>query len=279
MVGGMRAFLRTVLGVVAVVLVVVLVLWTVQRRLTYFPTGAPPPVEQVLPGGEAVELHTDDGLVLDAWWVAGGPTAVMVLHGNGGNRAGRAPLATALQELGLSVLLTDYRGYGGNPGRPSQAGLLADARAGAVWLADRDDVDDVVLFGESLGAAVALALARDHPPAAVVLRSPFTSLVDVARAHYGPVPGWLLRDHYPAVDWVGDLDAPLLVIAGGDDEIVPEASSRALFEAAGEPKRYVTIAGAGHNDMAMLDGPALLDAVRDFLGAHDLLPRRGRTDL
>ena len=268
----MRVTLRIVLVVVAVVLVVTAVLWTVQRRLTYFPTGAPPPVEQVLPDAESVRLRTTDGLDLDAWWLPGGRTAVMVLHGNGGNRADRGPLGRALHDLGLSVLLVDYRGYGGNPGTPTQAGLLADARAGAAWLTDRDDVDHQVWFGESLGGAVALGLAREVRPDAIILRSPFTSLVDIARAHYGPVPGWLLRDHYPAREWVSDLEAPLLVVAGTADTIVPPANSRSLFEAAGESRRYVTVRGVGHNDAAMLDGSALVGAVRDFLADHDLVP-------
>lgn len=121
----------------------------------------------------------------------------MVLPGNAGNRAGRVPLATALRRLGLSVLLVDYRGYGANPGTPSQDGLLADARAAADWLTAREDVDDVVYLGESLGAAEAAGLARERTPAALVLRSPFTSLVDMARTRYGPVPRWLLRDLAP----------------------------------------------------------------------------------
>lgn len=266
----MRVLLRTVLVVVAVVLVVTVVLWSLQRRLTYFPTGTPRPAERVLPGSEEVTLHTADGLELAAWWLPGGPTAVMVLHGNGGNRADRAPLADALHDLGLSVLLVDYRGYGGNPGTPSQAGLLADARASANWLTDRDDVTHRVWFGESLGGAVALALAREVPPDAVILRSPFTSLLDVARTHYGPVPGWLLRDHYPAAEWIDGLDAPLLVVVGTADEIVPTANSRALFDAAAEPRRYVTVPGADHNDRALLDGPVLVDAVREFLVDHGL---------
>lgn len=264
----MRITLRVVFVVLVLLLVVTVVLWSVQHRLTYFPTGAPPPVDRVLTDAESVVLRTTDGLDLDAWWLEGGATAVMVLHGNGGNRAGRAPLARALHELGLSVLLVDYRGYGGNPGTPSQAGLLADARAGADWLGDRDHVDHLVWFGESLGGAVALALARDVPPDAVVLRSPFTSLLDVARSHYGPVPGWLLRDHYPAMEWVEGLPAPLLVVVGADDEIVPTANSHALFEAAPEPKQLVTVPDAGHNDTALLDGPVLIEAMREFLHVH-----------
>lgn len=255
-----------------VLLVVAVVLWSAQRRLTYFPTGTPPPVEQVLPDGREVVLTTEDGLDLQAWWVEGGPTAVMVLPGNGGNRAGRAPLATALRRLGLSVLLVDYRGYGGNPGTPSQEGLLADARAAAGWLDARDDVDEVVYLGESLGAAVAVGLARERAPAGLVLRSPFTSLVDVARAHYGPVPRWLLRDRYPSQHWIGDVTAPLLVVASESDEIVPYRLSQRLFEAAREPKELVPVPDAGHNDRALLDGEVFIEAVASFLDDLDLRP-------
>ncbi|MGH3442522.1 MAG: alpha/beta hydrolase, partial [Nitriliruptorales bacterium] len=169
-------------------------------------------------------------------------------------------------------LLLDYRGYGGNPGRPSEQGLTADADAAAAWLSDRPGIDDVVYFGESLGAAVAIAVATDRPPAALVLRSPFTSLVEVARVHYGPVPRWLLRDRYPAVDQVASLEVPVLVVAGERDTIVPLAHSRRLFEAAPEPKRFVSVPDAGHNDPVLLDGTDLLDAVTGFLRDLDLLP-------
>lgn len=249
-----------------------MVLWSAQRRLTYFPAGPPPPVEQVLPGATEVVMTTEDDLVLRAWWVEEGPTAVMVLPGNAGNRAGRVPLASALRRVGLSVLLVDYRGYGGNPGTPNQAGLLADARAAADWLSTRSDVAEVVYLGESLGGAVAVGLARGRTPAALVLRSPFTSLVAVARAHYGLVPGWFLRDRFPADEWIASVDAPVLVIASDADEVVPFALSQQLFEAAAEPRRLVTVPDAGHNDPALLDGPVLVDAVRSFLEEHDLLP-------
>lgn len=265
---------RVLAAVLAVLLVVAVVLWSAQRRLTYFPAGPPPPVEQVLPSGTEVVITTDDDLDLRAWWLPGGRTAVMVLPGNGGNRAGRAMLATALGELGVSVLLVDYRGYGGNPGTPSQAGLLTDARAAAGWLDARRDVDDVVYFGESLGSAVAVGLARRNPPAAMVLRSPFTSLVDVARTHYGPLPGWLLRDRYPALEWIDAVSVPLLVVASRADEIIPHALSTRLYEAASEPKTIAIVPDAGHNDPDLLDGQVMIGAVRDFLAAHGLLPDR-----
>ncbi len=263
---------RALVAVLAVLMVVVVVLWSAQRRLTYFPAGTPPPVAQVLPGGTEVVVTTDDDLDLRAWWVPGGTTAVMVLPGNGGNRAGRAALATALGDLGLSVLLVDYRGYGGNPGMPSQEGLLIDARAAAEWLDARQDVEDLVYFGESLGSAVAVGVARRHTPAALILRSPFTSLVDVARTHYGPVPRWLLRDRYPTHEWIDSVSVPLLVVASRADEIVPYVLSQRLFEAAKEPKTLTTVPRAGHNDADLLDGEVLVEAVATFLDAHGLLP-------
>jgi fermentation-respiration switch protein FrsA (DUF1100 family) len=126
--------------VALVILGVIVVVWSFQRRLVYLPGGPPPPVEQVFHGAVEVTLTTSDGLDLQAWWVEAGPTAVLVLPGNAGNRAGRVPLAAALEKRGLSVLLLDYRGYGGNPGTPSQAGLLTDARAAADWLRARPNV-------------------------------------------------------------------------------------------------------------------------------------------
>lgn len=266
---------RVRVGVVAVLVVVagVVVLWSVQRHLTYFPAGQPPPVDQVLAGGQDVQVTTADGLELQAWWVDGGATtAVLVLPGNAGNRAARAPLAAALRRMGLSVLLLDYRGYGGNPGTPSQAGLLADGRAAWDWLAARPDVDRVVLFGESLGAAVAVGLARDRDPAALVLRSPFTSLADMARLHFGPVPGWFLRDPYPVEEWIGAVDAPVLVVASDADDIVPFRFSRRVHDAAPAPRRLVRVDDVGHNDRGLLDGHVLVDAVRSHLDAHGLLP-------
>jgi uncharacterized protein len=263
-------------GVLAVGAVLALaVVWSQQRRFVYFPHPAVvPPAAGVLPGGEEVEFGTEDGLRLRGWFVPGQDGdggAVLVCNGNGGNRAMRAPLAAALSRAGLSVLLFDYRGYGGNPGSPSEAGLAADARAAQEWLATRAGVDPrrIAFFGESLGAAVALGLARERSPAALVLRSPFTSLADVARVHYPWLPvRLLLAERYPSLDRVRDLDSPLLVVAGERDRIVPAAQSRRLYEAAPEPKRFVLVPRADHNDEALLAGDLLIDAVLGFLNDH-----------
>ena len=242
-----------------------------QRRLIYFPTPGPlAPAAAVLPNGRDVVLQTDDGIRLDAWYFPAGARgpAVLVCNGNGGNRALRADLAAALNRAGFSVLLFDYRGYGDNPGSPTEDGLAADARAAQAWLAQQPDVDPnrIVYFGESLGAAVAVGLAVERPPAAMVLRSPFTSLPDVGALHYPWLPvRRLLVDRYPSIERIATVQAPVLVIAGDRDDIVPASMSEQLYAAAAEPKRWLLVPGAGHNDPELLDGRQMIDAIVAFL--------------
>jgi uncharacterized protein len=268
--------------VAAVLVAPIGLLWAFQRRLLYLPAPRTvPPAASVLPGAEEVTFETADGLWLGGWFVPAegreAPrAAVLVCNGNGGNRSLRAPLAVALARMGLHVLVFDYRGYGGNPGQPTEAGLAADARAALDYLVGRPEVDParVVYFGESLGAAVALRLATERPPAALVLRSPFASLAEVGQLHYPLVPvSLLLRDRYDSAALAGRLAAPLLVVAGGRDRIVPASHSRRLFAAAPQPKRLVVVDGADHNDHDLLAGPRLLAEVRGFLaGVPGLLP-------
>jgi len=195
---------------------------------------------------------------------------VLVFNGNAGDRSMRAPLAAALNRMGYSVLLFDYRGYGGNSGRPTEDGLAADARAAEAWLAAQPGVERVAYFGESLGAAVAVGLAVQRPPAALVLRSPFTSLPDVGAVHYPWLPvRRLLLDRYPSIERIASVSAPLLVIAGDRDDIVPLSLSKRVYDAAAEPKRFVLVPGAGHNDPALLDGPRMLAEVEGFLSSTD----------
>lgn len=257
--------------------VLLALLWVLQRRMIYLPDQRVAPVDLALPGSREVVVRTADGLSLTTWYLQAGATAVLVLPGNAGDRADRAPLAQALADGGLSVMLLDYRGFGGNPGRPTEAGLLADARAARAALEARPEIDRVVLFGESLGSAVATAIARERAPDALILRSPFPTLADVGREHYPFLPvGLLLVDRYDTLGVIPCVSAPLLVVAGTADRIVPLRLSRALFEAAAQPKRLVEVAGAGHNDAALLTGPQMLSGIADFLrehGIHD--PPRG----
>ena len=244
--------------------------WSQQRRLIYFPSPGPvPPAGAALPNGQDVVLDAD-GNRLGAWYfpVPGGGPAVLVCNGNGGDRSGRVELAAALNRIGLSVLLFDYRGYGGNPGKPSEDGTAADARAAQAWLAAQPGVEKIVYFGESLGAAVAVGLAVETPPAALILRSPFTSLPDVGAVHYPWLPvRWLLTDRYPSIDRISSVHVPVMVIAGDRDDIVPESLSRRLHEAANEPKRYLVVPGAGHNDPTLIDGPQMIAEIQGFLSS------------
>ena len=256
-----------------IVALMLLLIWTGQRRMIYLPFGGTPSLAQSgLTGAEAVTLNTEDGLTLQAWFVpAGAPATGMttiVFNGNAGHRGFRVDLAAALARRGIATLLTDYRGFGGNPGSPSETGLLRDARAARAWLESRPGIDRarIVYFGESLGSGVAVQLAASHPPAALVLRSPYTSLVDVGRHHYPILPvSLLLTDRFMSIESIRHVRAPLLVIAGEHDSIIPRANSERLFAAANDPKRLVIIPGADHNDLSLLAGEAMINAIAEFL--------------
>jgi pimeloyl-ACP methyl ester carboxylesterase len=251
---------RPALVVLAVIAVLLGLLWVFQRRLIYLPDPSPvPPAARVLPGARDVTLTTADGLRLGAWYVPGDhPVRVLVTGGNAGNRLHRAPLARALAAHGLPVLLVDYRGYGGNPGTPTEEGLLMDARAARDWLGD----GPVIYFGESLGAAVAAALAAERPPDGLVLRSPFTDLAAAGQANYPFLPvRAMLRERFPVAERVARTRVPLVVAYGTADTIVPPAQSRAVASAAAGPVTVVEVPGAGHNDEVFLTGPELIGAV------------------
>ncbi len=252
---------------------IILLAWMFQDRLIYFPLGDVPPPGQVgLTHVEEVRLPTADGLTLNGWFIGSASSArastVVVFNGNAGNRAYRAPLATALQEHGVQVLLFDYRGYGGNEGTPTEAGLRADARAVHSYVVGRSDVDAarLIYFGESLGSAVAVALAAEQPPAGLVLRSPFTSLVEVGQFHYPFLPvQLLLRDRFAAIDDIRRVDCPVLVIVGDRDRVVPLDQSRRLYDAIRPPKELVILEG-DHNDVDLLAGDEMIAAIVRFLG-------------
>src|SRR5690625_1743564 len=214
------------LGLVAV--------WAGQGSLLYAPDRADP--GPPVPGAEDVTFRTSDGLDLRAWMFTprgDARSAVVYLPGNGGNRAGRAPLAGKLADAGFTALLVDYRGFGANPGSPSEAGLLEDARSAYRYLRSHGyAARDIFLIGESLGTAVAVSLASEVDVGGVLLRSPFTSMADVAR-HLFKVPvRWLLRDHYDSRARIAAVTAPTLILAGARDTLVPAAHSEELAQAA-----------------------------------------------
>lgn len=264
--------MRTVLVVLALVAALLALIWTQQRRLIYFPFGAVPHLRDIgLSGATEVSFRTSDGLNLQGWFVRRSDEprfTVIVFNGNAGNRSMRATFADALARHGMAVLLFDYRGFGGNPGAPSETGLRLDARAAHAYIMSRPETERrrIVYFGESLGTAVATALAGESPPAALILRSPFVSMAEVGQHHYRWLPvRWLLRDRYPTGDAIGRVRTPLLVIAGDRDRIVPISHSRRVFDRANEPKSMVVIADADHNDGALFEGTEMIGAIVRFL--------------
>jgi uncharacterized protein len=239
-----------------------------QRQLTYFPDASPVPrADEVMPGSRDVTLHTEDGLELGAWFVPSTGRedtgmAVLFAPGNGGNRAGRAVFAERLSRLGFEVLLMDYRGYGGNPGSPSEAGLAADAMAAVRALEELGYPSSRTLyFGESLGTGVVAALQAERPPAGVILRSPFTSLADVGAHHYPWLPvRALIRDRFPVLERFEESDEPVTVIYGDRDSVVPTELSARVADGLPNLAERLVLPGVDHNDPPMF-GPRVADAV------------------
>lgn len=242
-------------------------LWAGQRQLIYFPD---PDVADPPPEVGVREVESDDGIVHQVWLVPAEGDAfarVLVFNGNAGNKSHRLPLAQVLAEQGMEVVLFDYRGYGDTAGTPSESGLLSDARAVAE-LAFAGGLP-VVYLGESIGSGVATALAEERQPAALVLRSPFTSLAGVASVHYPLVPaGILLRDRFAVEEAIARLEVPVLVVLGTADAVVPPELSRRVFEAATGDKELMELNGVGHNDRELTSGPELARTVRSFLEAR-----------
>jgi fermentation-respiration switch protein FrsA (DUF1100 family) len=242
------------------------------NALLYFPSRAvaQTPAQAGLRFAD-LAFPTDDGKRLHAWWVEarGRPIGHLLLcHGNAGNIGDRVLHAALLTAAGFDVLLFDYRGYGRSSGRPTEQGTYLDARAALAALLRQPRVDSSRVFylGESLGGAVALELSLARPPAGLVLLSAFTSVRDMGRVHYPLVPAALVPDAYPSLRRIRDLRAPVLVLHGEDDEIVPLSHARALYEAAPEPKRMRVFRGAGHNDLVSLAGAALAQEIASWAG-------------
>ncbi len=234
------------------------------NSLLYFPSR----VLIETPDREGLEyrdlaLETDDGERLHGWWIEARTDApvghLLLCHGNAGNVGDRVLHAALLTAAGFDVLLFDYRGYGQSSGTPSEDGTYRDARAALACLLEQQGVDAtrVIYLGESLGGAIALDLALEHPPKGLVLLSVFTGVRDLGRLHYPFVPSALVPDAYPTRSRIRDLRAPLLVLHGDRDEIVPLAQGRALFEAAPDPKHMHVLSGLGHNDLIPLAGAEL----------------------
>lgn len=256
-------------GAVIVYAMVVGILWFMQRDMLFYRSEGRPMLNDptLEPKRDIVCLATEDGLNLRSWYFragrAGAPTVVF-FHGNAGDIGNHLPFAKFLIEAGYGLLALEYRGYGGNPGSPDEAGLIADGRAALTFLKDQGVPDSgIVLFGESLGTGVAVQLAAEHQVGAMILRSPYTSIAAVAAIQLPYIPAhWLVRDRFDSLAKIGLNRAPLFIFHGANDTLIPLALGRELFEAARSPKTWLTLDGVGHNDVQT---PEAERAVLDFL--------------
>lgn len=263
---------RLLIFLTVLLLALVLVPVLFERRLVYVPfrTLEVTPKDLGLRFEEA-RLVTEDGVTLHGWFlpVDGSRFTVLVCHGNAGNISHRLDRALLMQaKLKIDVFLFDYRGYGLSEGTPDEQGTYRDARAAHRYLSTARGVmpGNLIIFGESLGAAVALQLALEVPARALVLEAPFTSIGDMARGMLPiPFPGVLLRTKYDNIGKIGGLRMPLLILHGDLDTTVPFAQGRRLFDAAPEPKSFFRIPGAGHNDTYLVGGDLYWQAWTEFL--------------
>lgn len=263
------------IAAIAVYAVVLAGVYFNQHRLLYLP-GVPSRTLVTTPqryglAYEEVRFDTQDGVALHGWFlpVADARATVLFLHGNAGNISHRLDSLAIFVQLGLQVLIIDYRGYGQSRGRPSEAGTYHDATAAWHFLTSTKGIagGHIIVFGRSLGGAVAVELATRVRPAGLIVESSFTSVPDMAAKLYPLLPvRWLARLHYRSLERIGRVQCPVLIMHSEHDEIIPFAHGRRLHEAAPEPKALFTMDG-GHNDGFLVSGERYRQALDDFVAS------------
>jgi uncharacterized protein len=239
-----------------------------QRRLMYFPDRTRTlPAQTGLIGVEERVLKTPDGERIIAWYgkAQPGQPTILYFHGNAGSLAARAPRVERFMGQGWGVYMMSYRGYSGGSGSPSEVANVADARLayGALVL-EGVEPSSIILYGESLGSGVAVRIATERQVAGLVLEAPYTSIVDVAASAYPFLPvRHLIIDRYESNKYIAQVRAPLLVLHGEHDGVIPVAMGRELFRLANEPKRLATFPGGGHSNL-YIDGNGALEAMRKW---------------
>ncbi len=267
----MLSWLWSVLSLIGVVYLafVALIFW-MQPRLVYFPLS----VIETTPehhgmGYEDVYVETEDGVRLHGWFVpaANARLTVLFLHGNAGNISHRIDSLRIFRDLGLNTFIIDYRGYGRSHGRPTESGTYRDAAAAWRFLTEQRGIapEAIVVFGRSLGGAVAAWLAEQHRPGGLILESTFSSMPALGADHYPFLPvRWLSRFRYDTVARLKGIDCPVLIAHSRADTIVPYHHAETLLAAAAPPKTLFEMSG-GHNDAFLVSGEAYLQALRRFI--------------
>ena len=240
-------------------------LYFTQRSLQYFPESfRTSPAAAGMPEAEEIVLDTVDGQRVIVWHVPprDDRPVVLYLHGNGASLRWRVDRFRALTGDGTGLIALSYRGYGGSTGSPTEDGLIIDAQTAYAFAVARYGAKRIDLWGESLGSGVAIAVAAEKPIGRMVLQSPFTSAADVGAAHYWYMPVRLLmKDQFRSDARIGAVTAPVLVLHGERDTVVPIALGERLYELIKSPKRFVRFPGVGHNDL----GVQAVEAARPFL--------------
>lgn len=276
----LRGWAAHVMGALAAVLLVlgvaaIVISPRLAEHFIFFPSRMGAEAPPVLAGvrGRDVWLTSGDGVRIHGWWyhASEGAPGLLFLHGNAGHIGDRSPIAEGLVARGLSVFQLDYRGYGRSEGRPTEEGVQRDALAGHAWVADALGGEDrVVVLGESLGGPVAARLAAERRVGGLILQSTFTALDEMAAAAYPILPRFLfrrLRGHFDTRAALARVRAPVLVIHGTRDGLVPARMGRELFERASGPKTWLPIEGADHSDVYLVGGARYFDAVAAFAQA------------
>lgn len=252
-----------------VLLLYTILLYFLQRSFIYFPTAEIPNRQNLHAENiQQIKLHTKDNLLLNSWYKTAEPNkpTILYFHGNAGNIGGRIFLARQFINAGFGVLLLEYRGYGGNEGQPTEQGLYQDGRAAIDFLQQQKiTTKQLVLYGESLGTGVATQLATEFSVCAVILQSPYTSLKALARYHYFWLPVIKMRDKFDSLARINKIKAPLLMLHGTKDLVVPYAEGVKLFNYANEPKQWVDLPNKGHNNLWDLN---FTNKVKQFINTH-----------
>ncbi len=267
--GRLRLVVRAGLALIAVYLLVVAAAYAFQRQVMYFPDTRFAQPDANGPPIQVVRLTTADGEHLVGWYLPPEDGNPVILHFNG-NADGldiQRGRWRRIARAGVGFLAIGYRGYGGSTGHPTEAGLQEDGRTAYRWLAARYPPDRIVVHGYSLGSGVAVRLAATEPVRALVLEAPYTSTADVAAMRLPLLPArWLIRDRFDSTRWIGKVRAPILIVHGDRDSVIPFELGRRLYAMAPQPKRFVRMRGSDHNTLTR-DG--LYGYVWDFLGIRN----------
>jgi len=278
-----RVMINTAIGLAVGYGAIVALAFAFQDQLLFQPSSRllATPDEAGMPY-ETVRLDTEDGETLHGWWIPASDVSretdpgefagntLLFFHGNAGNISGRLESVQQFHQLGLNVLIVDYRGYGQSTGSPSEEGIYRDSAACWRYLTETKGVapQDIVVFGRSMGGGPATWLAEREQPGAVILESVFTNVPDVGAHHYSFLPvRALATNQFDNQSRVGDIDAPTLFIHSRGDRVVPFELGRQVYEAAAEPKQFLEIEG-GHNDGFLVSAEAYLRTIDDFLSEH-----------